>query len=311
MLLLRLWLWYCESSQWIWVLPSFSLVTTIQYPLFASTRAAQCCCGLFPPSFYMRTSKAISGRKNIVFHPRTDWIDSFSVQAHNQSPRFFRIFFTISVCVPMASIVMMWLFMFKSSSNSGIAVISLDFSFTRFSPRQNPFSSTALTMWFAFWFLLPLPRCVLPSIARSSLIFYPSALFSISFHSFWNFCKNSGDTIVNTRCIVSWEGMPFANSKYLRKNFSCSLPNISIATHSFAFASNPKNTNAIMSFILCCTLAAWRVSITKLRYCHMLSIYISPLWLILYYSYFERIFYSCVCRAIFSREFSFAKLIKA
>lgn len=61
---------------------------------------------------------------------------------------------------------------FRQLSSSGITLISFVFSSTHFWPRHSSFSSTALTIWFVFWFLLPFPCQVLPSVARSLFILY-------------------------------------------------------------------------------------------------------------------------------------------
>jgi len=60
--------------------------------------------------------------------------------------------------------------------------------------------------------------------------------------------------------IVSWDGMPFFNSKYSRKKSSCSLQNSSISSGSLAYAIIAKNEIPIISLNLCNTLLCCRVS---------------------------------------------------
>ena len=140
--------------------------------LSASTPVFLCLPALFLPFSRIRIAQDHPGRQNTALHPRTDFLDCPLKQVRNQP--FYSVFFTISFCVPIASVVMICPCTFRLSRSSGIAVISFDLSSTRLSAKQKPFSSTALTMWFPFCSLLPFPRCVLPSRPRILRTFSPS-----------------------------------------------------------------------------------------------------------------------------------------
>lgn len=132
-------------------------------------------------------------------------------------------------------------------------------------------------MWLAFCFAVPFPHCVFPSIPSILLTFSPILPAITSFQRFLNSCKYSGDTIANTRWIVSCDGIPLGYSKCLRRNFSLATAKQYIPTHSSAFASDAKNTIAIISFIKCFTFFSYLISTTTDSHCIILFIFSSPL----------------------------------
>ena len=123
------------------------------------------------------------------------------------------ILFTIFFWQPIASIVTIQPFISSRFSNSGMAVISLDFSSVIICPSVTRFSDAqALTTWIADLLddLSWERRKVLPSIATTC----PFVTLQTDRIQFRKRSSNSfGFITENTLPKVSWEGMPLGNFK--------------------------------------------------------------------------------------------------
>ena len=116
------------------------------------------------------------------------------------------------------------------SNNSGMAVISLDFSVTLVCPNTRWFSQAqALTIWIAALFELRslLRRTRLPSIAITfPFVKEDKSLTQLAKH--WPNCLLS--MAAKTFPRVSWEGIPCFSPNNFVNQSSFALPNSSIAT---------------------------------------------------------------------------------
>src|SRR6516165_1929802 len=152
----------------------------------------------------------------------------------------------------MASIVTVAPRTFNSCNNTGMAVVSLEWSAVATCPSTTPRSvAQALTRWRASFpvVLSPDRRRVLPSIAIVWPSREPSTVCTNCRSTRVNCC---GSSSANTRPKVSCDGIPFGNSRNFSNHFSLARPNNSTSTQPSHPAMKAHKAMTKISESLCC-----------------------------------------------------------
>ncbi len=170
---------------------------------------------------------------------------------------------------PMASLVTIAPEISRFLISSGIAVISFDLLSQACCPRSRRFSvAQALTICRG-----PLPaalskdrRAVLPSMATTR----PSVDSATACTHLTNpSCKARGLSSAKTRPKVSWEGMPLASSRKVRRNSSLLTPYLATSTQESAPEMTAKMVTAMISQRLCNRKCSRRGSATSAKHSRM------------------------------------------